>query len=105
MVWSWGGVIDVGVMVGVVCEVGCPMYLIIDQESSFLKAFKEVEIEFFDLQHRLFKEKGIICEVSPVSAHNYSGLIERKIRSVQETFSKMDGQARRHGREHVVLFA
>ena len=77
------------------CEVGCPKYLIIDQESSIMKAFKEVEIEFFDLQHRLFKEKGIICEVSPVSAHNYSGLIERKIRSVQETFSKIDLKSKR----------
>ena len=39
---------------------------------------------------RSFKEHGIICEVAPVSGHNFTGLIERKIKTVQESFDKLD---------------
>ena len=37
----------------------------------------------------MFRERGVRCIVSPVAGHNFSGLIERKIRSVQECFERI----------------
>ena len=39
-----------------------------------------------DLELRSYKEHGIICKIAPVSGHNFTGLVERKIRTVQEAF-------------------
>ena len=54
-----------------------------------MKAVKEAEISLKDLQLRSYKERSIRCEVAPVSGHNFTGLVERKIRTVQETFEKL----------------
>ena len=72
------------------CEHGFPKFLLLDQESSFMKAVNDAEIHLKDLQMRSFKEHGIVCEVAPVSGHNFTGLIERKIKTVQESFDKLD---------------
>ena len=77
------------------CEHGFPKYLLLDQDSSFMKAVNKAEINLKDLQLRSFKEQGIICEVAPVSGHNFTGLIERKIRTLQEAFEKIDLQNKR----------
>ena len=61
-----------------------PKYLLLDQESYFMKAVSQAEINLKDLKPRSYKEQGVSCEVSPVSGHNFTGLIERKIRTVQE---------------------
>merc|ERR1712215_635863 len=61
-------------------------YNFLDQEGSFMKAVEEAEIDLKDLMSRSFKEKGVKCEVAPVSGHNFTGLIERKIRTVQGVF-------------------
>ena len=71
------------------CEHGFPRFLLLDQEKSFMKAVRDAEIDLKDLSLRSYKEKGVRCEVSPVSGHNYTGLIERKIRTVQECFEKI----------------
>ena len=71
------------------CEQGFPRWLVLDQESSFMAMVKRAEVELKDLQSRTFKEYGIICKVSPVAGHNFSGLIERRIRSVQEGLEKI----------------
>ena len=42
-----------------------------------------------DLRLRSFKKRGIRCEVASVDGHNFTGLIERKIRTVQEAFEKI----------------
>ena len=67
------------------CEQGFPQFLVLDQETSFMKAVREAEIDMKDLQLRSFKEQGIRCEVAPVSGHNFNGLAERKIRTVQQS--------------------
>ena len=72
------------------CEHGFPKYLLLDQESSFKKAVDKAEINMRDLELRSYKEHGIICEVAPVSGHNFTGLVERKIRTVQEAFVSID---------------
>ena len=71
------------------CETGFPKYLLLDRESSFMKVVNEAEIDLVDLNLRTFKEYGIHVEIAPVAAHNFTGLVERKIRTVQETFAKI----------------
>ena len=77
------------------CEHGFPKYLILDQESSFMTAVSNTEVYLKDLKLRSFKEHGIVCEVAPVSGHNFTGLVERKIRTVQEAFEKIDLENKR----------
>ena len=66
------------------CEHGFPKYLLLDQDSSFMKAGNEAEVNMKDLELRSYKEHGIVCQFAPVSGHNFTGLVERKIRTVQE---------------------
>ena len=71
------------------CENGLPSFLLLDQESSFLKAVNEAELDLRDIDQRTFREKGVRCAVAPVSGHNFTGLVERKIRTVQDCFERM----------------
>ena len=72
------------------CEHGLPSVLLLDQEGSFLKAMTEAELDLRDIDQRTFKEKGVRFKVAPVSGHNFTGLVERKIRTVQDCFERMD---------------
>ena len=72
------------------CEHRFPKYLLLDQESSFMRVVKEAEVNMKDLRLRCYKEHGIRCEVAPVSGHNYTGLVERKIKTVPDVFKKVD---------------
>ena len=71
------------------CEVGFPACLILDQETSFMKAVRDAEVNLQDLSARAYREYGIRFEVAPVGGHNYNGICERKIRTVQEIFEKI----------------
>ena len=71
------------------CEVGMPSILLLDQETSFMKMVKDAEISLKDLSHRGWKEFGIKFEVAPVQGHNYHGVVERRIKSVQNCFEKI----------------
>ena len=71
------------------CEQGFPHFLVLDQETSFMKAVREADINLKDLELKSFKEQGIRCEVAPVSGHNFNGLAERKIRTVQQCLDIM----------------
>ena len=55
-----------------------------------MKTVRDAEINLKDLSHRAYKEFGIKFETAPVHGHNFTGLTERKIRSIQEAFEKMD---------------
>ena len=72
------------------CEIGVPFMMLVDQDSGILKALKEVEVDLKDLDQLLYKEKGIRFKTCPVSGHNYHGLCERKIRTVQDCLDKID---------------
>ena len=77
----------VGVLEGLTrlgCEQGFPKYLLLDQDSSFMKAGNEAEVKMKNLVLRTYKEHGIIFKFAPVSGRNLTGLLERKIRTVQE---------------------
>ena len=71
------------------CEVGFPACLILDQESSFMKAVRDAEVNLQDLSARAYREFGIRFEVAPVGGHNYNGICERKIKTVQEILEKI----------------
>ena len=90
-----------GIVEGIIrlcCEQGgVPNFMLIDQESSLMKVLKEAEVNIRDLEHVLHKEKGINFRTCPVSGHNYSGLVERKIRTIQECLDKNEiGNQRLH---------
>ena len=85
---SADGVID-GVM-RLCCEVGVPSLVITDQDSGIMKALSEAEVNIMDLDRILHKEKGIRFRTVPVAGHNYNGLCERKIRTVQECLKKCE---------------
>lgn len=67
-------------------EVGVPSKVHVDEESGAIAGFKVAELDFLDLQHQLRTQFGISFETCPVSGHFQHGLVERIIRSIQETF-------------------
>ena len=71
------------------CECGFPAKLVVDQETSLMKMVRDAEVNLRDVSHRCYKEMGIEVEVVPVQGHNFNGLAERKIKSVQEIFTKI----------------
>ena len=72
------------------CEHGFPSFVLVDQDSSIIKVLEEAEVRLKDLQLLLFKERGIKFKTCPVAGHSWHGLVERKIRSVQDCLEKMD---------------
>ena len=79
---SADGVIDGVNRLG--CEVGFPSYLLIDKDSGMMKAFKEAQVELKNMEFVMQREHGIKFSTCPVSGHNFHGLVERKIRTVQD---------------------
>ena len=82
-----------GVIDGIIrlsCEVGVPKFILTDQDSGIMKGLTECEVRLRDLQHVLHKEKGIDFKLAPVSGHNFHGLVERAILSVQDCLKRMD---------------
>ena len=82
-----------GVVSGLIrlgCEHGFPKILLLDQERSFVKTVADAEVFLKDLNLRCYKEYGIECKFSPVAGHNFTGLVERKIRSDRK-FSRRSG--------------
>merc|ERR1719450_1149255 len=63
---------------------------LIDQESSIIKGLTEAEINLKNVDLLLYQEKGIRFRTCPVGAHNYHGLVESKIKTIQECLSKCE---------------
>ena len=68
------------------CEVGVPSMVHVDQDSGALAGFQTVELDYTDLQHKLWTQFGISFSTCPVGGHDQHGLVERIIKSIQETF-------------------
>ena len=79
---SADGVIDGVNRLG--CEVGFPSFLLIDQDSGIMKALKEADVELQNIELVMQKERSVKFRTCPVSGHNFHGLVERRIRTVQE---------------------
>ena len=73
------------------CETGFPAVLVLDQESAFMQVVREAEVNLVDLNLRSYREYGIKFEVAPAAkrGHNWNGLCERKIKTVQDCFEKI----------------
>ena len=79
------------------CEVGLPARLLIDQDSSFMKVLKMGEVSIIDLETQMRARVTMEFQVCPVQGHNQHGLVESRIRVVQDTMEKMDlGNQRLH---------
>ena len=81
-----GGILDGLTRLG--CEVGLPSILLADQDSAVLKALREAEVTLVNLKLQIYEEKGIKFEVCSVGGHNEHGLVERVIRSLQESMEE-----------------
>ena len=73
------------------CEQGgVPNYVLVDQDSSIVKVLSEAEVNMKDLELLMHREKGIQFKTCPVAGHKFHGLVEKKIRTVQECLEKCD---------------
>ena len=70
------------------CESGVPKVLLCDDDSAVVKALREVELDIRDLEHKLTTEHGTSFKIVPVSGHNMNGLVERAIRTIQDTMEE-----------------
>ena len=70
------------------CEVGVPSILLCDQGSNLMKAIRETEVPMINLKLQFYEEKGIKFDVCSVGGHNEHGLVERVIRSLQESMEE-----------------
>ena len=70
------------------CRVGYPYKLLPDAGSQLVKGCGSMVLSFTDLANRLH-EKGVKFEVCPIGAHYMHGKVERRIRSVRESFGKV----------------
>ena len=87
------------------CEVGVPKFIIMDKDTGITKALTECEISLKDIQLHFYKEKGIKFRTIPVSGHNMTGLVERKIKAVQECMERMEvDKMRLHATGYQTLF-
>ena len=64
--------------------------MLVDQDSGIMKALGEADVDIKNLDLKVHKEKGMRFKTCPVSGHNYHGLGEVKIRTVQECLDKCD---------------
>ena len=87
------------------CEAGVPKFVIVDQDTGITKALTDCDVSLKDLQLHLYQERGIQFRTVPVSGHNMTGLVERKIKSVQECMERMEiDKMRLHATGYQTLF-
>ena len=71
-----------------ICEVGTPARLCIDQDSALMKTLRDGECQLIDLETQVRRKSQMDFTVCPVSGHNSHGLVEAKIRVAQTGFEK-----------------
>ena len=70
------------------CEAGVPKVLLCDEDSAVVKALREVEMDIRNLEHQLITEYSASFKIVPVSGHNMNGLVERAIRTIQDSLEE-----------------
>ena len=70
------------------CKVGYPRKLLPDPGSQLIKGCESMTISFSNVSNVLH-EYGVSYELCPVGAHYMHGKVERKIRHIKESFSKI----------------
>ena len=72
-----------------------PKMVFCDKEGGIMKALNEGELDIMDLEGRLHHEQGIQFETCPAQAHSAHGRIERRIRLLQDAFTRSNMTANR----------
>ena len=70
------------------CEIGVPNVLLADSDSALVKAIRDMEVNMVNLKLQMFNERGIRFELCSVGGHNEHGLVERSIRSLQDSMEE-----------------
>ena len=70
------------------CSYGYPKMLLPYEGCQLVKGYKEMELSFHDVKHRLNVEYDIEVETCPVGGHNMHGKVERKIQQVKLSIDK-----------------
>ena len=70
------------------CTVGYPKMLMPDEGSQLIKGCKDMQIDYYDLQHKLNRQYGVEFQTCPVGGHNVHGKVERKIKHIQDSIAK-----------------
>ena len=70
-------------------EVGFPKTLLCDEGSQLVKGCDDMKISFRDVANKLFKDVNVNFEVCPVGGHNMHGRVERRIKEVNASISKV----------------
>ena len=71
------------------CDAGYPKTLQVDEGSQRIKGCDTMRLTFSDMKNRLHREMGVTYEVCPVGGHNVNGKVERRIRHIKESISKV----------------
>ena len=71
------------------CEVGEPARLLIDRDSAFMKVLKEGHINILDVESNMRNRTQMSFQLCPVDGHNFHGLVESTIHSIQTAFKRM----------------
>ena len=72
------------------CEVGAPARLLIDRDSAFMKVLLDGQIDILDVETHMHKKTTMQFQLCPVSGHNFHGLVESTINSIQTAFRRMN---------------
>ena len=70
------------------CECSVPKILYPDMDGALMKALTDGQIDIFDLQGTLMRERGLYFQTCLPQGHYSHGRIERRIRMIQETLER-----------------
>ena len=87
VMWNYSTASFIFAFIRFSCAYGYPYKLLPDAGSQLVKGCESIELTYTDVKTQLH-EAGVIFEVCPVGAHYMHGKVERKIRSVKESFAK-----------------
>ena len=71
------------------CEVGWPKLFLCDQDRTIMKTLKDIKVDLRDINYKLYTEHGAKLEVCGVGGHYRHGLVEGRIRTVQESLKDL----------------
>lgn len=75
-------------------EVGFSKTLLCDEGSQLVKGCDDMKISFTDLTNKLYRDVNVNFEVCPVGGHNMHGKVERMIKEVNVSISKIASNER-----------
>ena len=71
------------------CKVGYPKILLLNEGSQLIKGCKNMKLSFQDVKHQLHVNFNAEFQLCPVGGHNMNGRVERKIREIKDSITKL----------------